>query len=185
LQEPKWLSGSRTIRPTASLNDSAPDQLRVLANHHMRKENPGHTLRATELVHEAYIRLVGSDLSLKDRAHFYALASRVIRHILTNHGKSKRREKRGGGAARISLDEVVLIAAEDQDEVLDLHEALVRLEAFDPRKARVVELVFFGGLEQDLAAEALEISPATLRRELRLAKAWLSSEMYPSAPATE
>jgi RNA polymerase sigma factor (TIGR02999 family) len=159
------------------------DQLRVLANHHMRREDPSHTLRATELVHEAYLKLVGSDISLNDRAHFYALASRVIRHLLTNHGKAKRREKRGGGAARLSLEEAVVIGAEPQDAVLEIHEALERLEAFDPRKARVVELVFFGGLEQDLAAEALAISPATLRRELRLAKAWLYSELNPKASA--
>ncbi len=155
------------------------NQLRVLAKHHMKNESPGHSLRATELVHEAYLELVGRDISITDRAHFYALASRMIRHILTNHGKAKRREKRGGDAPRLSLDEAVLIAEDQRDDVFEIHEALERLEAFDPRKARAVELVFFGGLDQDMAALALEISPATLRRDLRLARAWLYSELQP------
>jgi RNA polymerase sigma factor (TIGR02999 family) len=159
------------------------DQIRTLAQHHLRREKPGHTLRATELVHEAYLKLVGSDVSFTGRAHFYALASRVIRHILINHGNAKHSAKRGGGAARLALDEAVQLGAEPDDSILEVHEALERLESLDPRKARIVEMIFFGGLEQDLAAEALSISPATLRRELRLAKAWLFKELRQSQPA--
>jgi RNA polymerase sigma factor (TIGR02999 family) len=159
------------------------DQLQKLARRHMRSENSGHTLRATELVHEAYLNLAGSNLSVKDRGHFYALASRVIRQILTNHGKAKRTNKRGAGASRVPLDEAVIIGEDARDEVLEIHEALERLEVFDPRKARIVELVFFGGLEQDLAAQVMSISPSTLRRELRLAKAWLYHELYPGEVA--
>lgn len=156
------------------------DQLRLLAKKHMQREKPGHTLRATELVHEAYLKLVGSDVSITDRAHFCALASRVIRHILTNHAVAKNCDKRGGGAPRLSLDEAVAISADQEDVVFEIHEALKRLEEFDERKARIVEMIFFGGVEQELAAEALAISPATLRRELRLAKAWLYSELRPA-----
>lgn len=159
------------------------DQVRVLAQHHLRREQPGHTLRATELVHEAYMKLVGSDVSFTDRAHFYALASRVIRHILINHGNAKRSAKRGGGAARLAMDEAMQIGAEPDDSILEVHEALERLEMLDPRKARIVEMIFFGGLEQDMAAEALSISSATLRRELRLAKAWLFNELQQREPA--
>lgn len=155
------------------------DQLHTLANRHMNHEDPGHTLRATELVHEAYLKLVGSDVLVQDRVHFYALASRIIRQILTNHGKAKRRHKRGGGAPRVPLEEALVTGEEGRDRVLEINEALERLEALDPRKARIVELLFFGGLEQDLAADVMKISPSTLRRELRLAKAWLYSDLHP------
>ncbi|HEY3741408.1 MAG TPA: sigma-70 family RNA polymerase sigma factor [Bryobacteraceae bacterium] len=158
------------------------DQIRTLAQHHLRREKPGHTLRATELVHEAYLKLVGSDVSFTGRAHFYALASRVIRHILINHGNAKHSAKRGGGAARLALDEALQLGADPPDDsIVEVHEALERLEALDPRKAKIVEMIFFGGLEQDMAAEALSISPATLRRELRLAKAWLFRELQQPA----
>ena len=104
----------------------------------------------------------------------------MIRHLLVNQGKAKRSEKRGGeNAVHLPLDEAVLIGAGSEDAISDIHEALERLESYDPRKARVVELIFFGGMEQDLAAEVLNISPATLRRELRLAKAWLYNELHP------
>jgi RNA polymerase sigma-70 factor (ECF subfamily) len=159
------------------------DQLQTLARRHMKYENSAHTMRATELVHEAYLNLVGSNVSVQDRAHFYALASRVIRQILTNHGKAKRTHKRGGGAPRVPLEEALVVGEEGRDEVLEIHEALERLEVLDARKARIVELLFFGGLEQDLAAEVMNISPSTLRRELRLAKAWLYSELYPGEDA--
>ena len=159
------------------------DQIRTLAEHHLRRENPGHTLRATELVHEAYLKLVGSDVSFSGRAHFYALASRVIRHILINHGSAKHSAKRGGGAVRLALDHAPEIGTEPDDAIVEVHEALERLESLDPRKAKIIEMIFFGGLEQSIAAEALSISPATLRRELRLAKAWLFNELRQGQPA--
>jgi RNA polymerase sigma-70 factor (ECF subfamily) len=153
------------------------DQLRAIAARQLTAEQPGNTLRATELVHEAYLRLVGADISFADRAHFYAVSARLIRRILIDHARKRQRDKRGGGATRISLEEDLLITPDSADTVLAIHEALERLEALDPRKARIVELVFFGGLEQDLAAVALHISPATLRRDLRLARAWLYNEL--------
>jgi RNA polymerase sigma-70 factor, ECF subfamily len=153
------------------------DQLRAIAARQLRGEKRGNTLRATELVHEAYLRLVGADISFVDRAHFYAVSARLIRRILIDHAHKRQSEKRGGGATRISLEEDLLITPDTADTVLAIHEALERLEALDPRKARIVELVFFGGLEQDLAAAALQISPATLRRDLRLARAWLYNEL--------
>ena len=162
------------------------DRLRMLANHHLKKEAPGHSLRATELVHEAYLKLLGSNADVEDRAHFYALASRIMRHMLVNYGKTKRRQKRGGGAVRLSLnDELMTPESEGAVEFLEIDQALDRLAEVDPRKARLVELTFFGGLEQDEAGKAVGISPATVRRELRLAKAFLYQQLRDSSPPPE
>ena len=177
-----WRSGRQE-----ALNQLMPlvyDQLRTIAQRQLSGEKPGHTLRATELVHEAYLKLLGSNVSVSDRAHFYALASRVIRHVLINHGAAKSAGKRDGGV-RVELEEAALFEAGERDSFFEIHEALERLEVFDPRKVRVVEMVFFGGLEQDLAAEVLGISPATVRRELRMAKAWLSHELGPRQKAAQ
>ena len=180
----EWQSGNQE-----ALDQLMPivySHLRIMASHYLSRERPDHTMRATELVHEAYLKLLGANVSLNDRAHFYALAARVIRHILVNHGKAKRSEKRGGGAAaHVPLDEAVLSGGDRYDTIAGIHEALERLEAYDPRKASVVELIFFGGLDQNLAATALSISPATLRRELRLAKAWLYNELHPAGGQAE
>ncbi len=148
-------------------------QLRSLAARYMSSESGGHTLSATALVHEAYMRILGSAVSWEDRVHFFAVAARVMRHILVDHAKSRRRAKRGGSAAKISLDDVVVISAAPEESLLDLHEALEHLAALDQRKSDLVEMVYFGGLSQLEAAAALNISEATVQRELRLAKAWL------------
>lgn len=153
------------------------DQLRRLASRSLRSERPGHTLPATALVHEAYLRLADSGTDWEDRIHFYAVAARVMRNILVDYAKGVARQKRGGGARHVSLDEAVLVDASSGPELSDLDESLKRLEANDERKARVVELLFFGGLTYKEAAAALAISEATLHRELKMAKAWLYSDL--------
>ncbi|HEY3838887.1 MAG TPA: sigma-70 family RNA polymerase sigma factor [Bryobacteraceae bacterium] len=159
------------------------DQLRVLAARCLSSERPEHTLRATALVNEAYLRLADANLSLNDRVHFYAVSARLLRHILVDHAKSLHRAKRGGGAAKLSLDEALVVGQAAPSGILDLDEALERLAAHDSRKAEVVELIFFGGLTYDEAAEMLKISPATVHRELRMAKAWLHRELTGEQPA--
>ncbi len=153
------------------------DELRRLAGRCLHAERPGHTLRATELVHEAYMRLVGADIGWQNRAHFYAVAARVLRRILVEYARAHTRLKRGGGEEPIPLDEAVMVGPDASSTVVELDEALERLAALDPRKSEVVQLLFFGGLTYDEAAAALDISPATVHRELKLAKAWLHREM--------
>jgi RNA polymerase sigma-70 factor, ECF subfamily len=152
-------------------------QLRKLASICLRSERPDHTLRATALVHEAYLRLVDADVAWQDRVHFFAVSSRLLRRILVDHAKSSKRQKRGGGAETISLDEAVMIGPQMTGGIVDLDEALQRLAALDQRKSDLIELLCFGGLTYDEAAAALKISPATVHRELKMAKAWLHREL--------
>ena len=152
------------------------DQLRSLAGRCMAG-GPENTLRATALVNEAYVRLVRSDLTFKDRAHFFAVAARLLRHILVDHARGMHRQKRGAGAEKLTLDEAVVVSPETPSGILDLDEALSRLAVLDKRKAEVIELLFFGGLTYDEVAAALDISAATVHRELRMAKAWLHKEL--------
>jgi RNA polymerase sigma factor (TIGR02999 family) len=153
------------------------DQLRHLASRCLSSERPDHTLRATALVNEAYLRLVNAELTFNDRVHFYAVAARLLRQILVDHARSLHRAKRGGGAQKLSLDEALVVGQAAPSGILELDEALQRLAAQDSRKAEVVELLFFGGLTYDEAAAMLNISPATVHRELRMAKAWLHREL--------
>lgn len=155
------------------------DELHALARRQLRGERPDHTLQPTALLHEAYLRLVGSDVAWEGRVHFLAVAAQVMRHILVDHARARARAKRGGGAERVTLDEALSSVADRPDDLLALDEALERLGAFDERKARVVELHYFGGLTYDEVAGALDVSPATVDRELRLAKAWLYRELRP------
>ena len=152
------------------------DQLRKLAGRCLAAEAPEHTLRATALVNEAYLRLVGSDVSFNDRAHFFAVAARLLRRILVDHARAQGRQKRGAGAEHLTLDEAVLVGGV-QPELVELDEALERLAEHDKRKSDIVELLFFGGLTYDETAAALNISPATVHRELTMAKAWLYREL--------
>jgi RNA polymerase sigma factor (TIGR02999 family) len=167
----QWSSGNPDARE--QLITLVYPHFRSLAARYMSLESGGHTLTPTALVHEAYLKLLGSNVAWDDRVHFFAVAARVMRHILVDHAKSKRREKRGGAAAKISLDDVVVISASPASEVTDLDEALTNLAKIDQRKADLVELLFFGGLSQLEAATALGVSESTVQRELRLAKAWL------------
>jgi RNA polymerase sigma factor (TIGR02999 family) len=154
-------------------------QLRKLAAYSLKGERPNHTLRATELVHEAYLKLIGSETPWQNRAHFYAVAATVLRHILVDHAKSNRRQKRGGDAEKIPLDEAVLVGPEVSWEVVNLDEALKRLAVSDTRKSQIVELTFFGGMTLEEIAAVLNISDKTVHRELRVAKAWLHRELHP------
>lgn len=152
------------------------DHLHQLAANYMRRENAGHTLQATALVNEAFIRLVDANHTWQNRAHFIAIAASTMRHILVDHARAKQREKRGGDAMQVTLHETS-IGSTGETEILDLEEVLTRLGEFDKRKAQVIEMSFFGGLTYDEIAEVLQISPATVDRELRFAKAWLYREM--------
>lgn len=156
------------------------DELRALARRYMGAENAGHTLQATGLVNEAFIRLAGMDVPWSDRAHFYAVAARSMRRILVDHAKARRREKRGGGAQHANLETVVIPdTAAGPADLLEIDEALDRLARLDARKSEVLVLHYFGGMTYDEMAEALDVSPATVHRDLRLAKAWMLNEIGP------
>ena len=157
------------------------DELRKLAARCLYSERPNHTLRATALVNEAYLRLADANVSYQDRIHFYAVAARTLRHILVDYAKAKNRDKRGGGAEAIPLDEAILVGPQTPRGIVELDDALKALAAQDQRKAHIIELLFFGGLTYDEVATALEISPATVHRELKLAKAWLHRELTRTA----
>jgi RNA polymerase sigma factor (TIGR02999 family) len=170
----QWREGNRE-----ALDQLMPliyDELRRLAGHYLKSERPSHTLQATALVNEAYIRLVDMDVPWEDRAHFFAVAARLLRRILVDHAKSHRRAKRGGGQAQVTLNEYVASGETDKD-IIALDDSLRSLAEFDERKSQIIELHFFGGLTYEEMAEALRISPATVHRELRLAKAWLHHEL--------
>ncbi len=163
-----------------ALDQLAPvvyDELRRLARRHMRGERGPHTLQATAVVHEAYLRLVEAEVSWQDRVHFFAVAARLMRRILVDHAKGRGRVKRGGGAHRATLDEAVLVAPERSADLLALDAALNDLAQHDARKVEIVELHYFGGLTYDEMAETTGLSAATVHRELRLAKAWLQREL--------
>jgi RNA polymerase sigma factor (TIGR02999 family) len=152
-------------------------ELREIAARCMRAEQQGHTLQPTALVHEAYERLIGVDLPWRNRAHFLGVAANVMRRILVDHARARGAQKRGGEFNRISLDEALELAGGSEDIVLGLDQALEKLGQFDGLKGRILELRFFGGLTYEQSAEVLDISKATLDRELRLAKAWLRHEL--------
>jgi RNA polymerase sigma factor (TIGR02999 family) len=153
------------------------DRLRAMAGSYLRSERPGHTLSTTAVVHEAFLRLVDTEVDWQDRAHFLAIAARVMRRVLVDHAKAHQREKRGGAPAQVSLDDVVLISPQASAQVQDLDEAITRLAAVDERKGRLLELFYFGGLSYEESAAAVGISEATVHRELKLAKAWIRHEL--------
>jgi RNA polymerase sigma-70 factor, ECF subfamily len=153
------------------------DQLRRLASRCLLSERPDHTLRATALVHEAYLRLADAGGNWQDRAHFYAVAARVMRHILVDHARAGKRQKRGNGLEHVALNEAVLVSPNSGPDISALDESLQRLAVHDARKSQVVELLFFGGLTYDEVGAVLGISPATVDRELRMAKAWLHRDL--------
>jgi RNA polymerase sigma factor (TIGR02999 family) len=144
---------------------------------YMRGERKDHTLAATALVHEAYLRMVDSDIAWESRAHFYRVAARVLQHILVDHARARARQKRRAGADKISLEDVVVVGPEVPAEIIELDAALKRLGEKDPRKAEVVQLTFFAGLTCEETAQALNVSVITIHRDLRLAKAFLHSQL--------
>lgn len=156
-------------------------ELRRLAGHYLRRERPNHTLQATALVHEAYLRLVDQkQVQWKNRGHFFAVAAQQMRRILVDYSRRRQAAKRGIPVP-VLLDEVAVISDDRTGEILILDEALAKLTALDPQQGQVVELRFFGGLSVEETAEVLSISPATVKREWALAKAWLAREMRKSS----
>jgi len=171
----RWRNGDR--KAFDELVDLLYDDLRQRARRRMKGERAASTLETTELVHEAFVRLVGNDASWQDRAHFLAAASRQMRLILVDRARARLAEKRGGGQIRVSLDEQAMGAGSRSAEVLELDQALNRLAENDARKARVVELHVFGGMTYKEVGEVLGVSDATARLDFRVAKAWLRSEL--------
>jgi len=170
-----------------SANDAAAlDRLIVLVYPELRKiarrclsgENPGHTLQATALVNEAYLKLVDiQNIQWKDRAHFFALGARIMRRILVDHARSKGYAKRGGGEHRVDFDENLIVTAESDPALVRMDDALTQLASFDPRKAQIVEMRYFGGMTAEETAGALGQSVHIVRHDLRLAQAWLRREL--------
>jgi RNA polymerase sigma factor (TIGR02999 family) len=170
-----WASGDPAARDR--LVPTVYEELRRLAHHHMRGEREGHTLQTTALVNEVYLRLAGIDaLRWQDRARFFALAATLMRRVLVDYARQRARDKRGGGVSVTSLDDNA-IAAQPAVDVVALDEALERLAAVDPQQSRVVELRFFAGLSVKETAEALGVSPATVKRDWATAKLWLYNEL--------
>ncbi len=174
---------TRLLREWRSGNHEAMDQLmpliyddlRRLANHYLRRERPEHTLQPTALVNEAYIRLTGVQVSWKDRGHFLAVFARLMRRLLVDHARAHRRVKRH--SVKVSLDEAGEVSAKSALDLVALDHALAQFATFDPRKVEIIELHFFGGLNNEEVADALGISRATVQRDLRLAKAWLKRQL--------
>src|SRR5438309_10167374 len=171
----QWSHGDDSA--LAELTPLVYEELRRLAHHYMEGERPDHTLQTTALVNEAYLRLADqTNPNWQSRAHFFAVAARAMRQILVSYARSNRAQKRGGGAAKIELDEAAIMSPEQSNEIVDVHEALARLATLDERKARVVELKYFGGLNHDEIAEVMKIWTITVRRDWVFAKAWLHNE---------
>jgi RNA polymerase sigma-70 factor, ECF subfamily len=172
----RWSHGDDAA--LAELTPLVYEELRRLAHHHMGGQRPNHTLQTTALINEVYLRLADqTNPRWQNRAHFFAVAARAMRQILVSYARSQRSQKRGGGALKIELDEAALISSEESKEIVDLHEALEQLSALDSRKAQIVELKYFGGLNYDEIAEVLKISRITVRRDWEFAKVWLYTEL--------
>jgi len=173
----EWSDGDNAA--LVELTPLVYEELRRLAHHFMEGQRPDHTLQTTALVDEAYLRLADQTKpSWQNRAHFFAVAARAMRQILVNYARSKRAQKRGGGALKVELDEAAIVSPEQSQAIVDLHEALERLGTLDSRKARVVELKYFGGLNHDEIAEVMKVSTVTVRRDWVFAKAWLYDELH-------
>ena len=171
-----WSQGDQ-----AALDELIPlvhAELRRLARHYMAGENSAHTLQTSALINEAYIRLVDQQqMPWQNRAHFFGVAAQIMRHILIDHARSHCYAKRGGGARKVPLEEVMAVDDKRAEELVALDDALKELATIDSRKSRIIELRFFGGLSIEETAEALNISPITVTRDWRSAKAWLRREM--------
>jgi RNA polymerase sigma factor (TIGR02999 family) len=154
------------------------EELRHIAARRLRHERPDHTLQATALVHEAYMKLAAQrDARWQNRAQFFGVASQVMRRILVDYARRQQRTRRGGKQQKVSLDDVLLVSPDRAEEVLAVHESLLRLENLDARQARIVELRYFGGLTVEETAEVVDISTKTVMRELNVAKAWLYGDL--------
>ena len=170
-----WSNGDEV-----ALNELMPmvyNQLHQMANQYMRSQPSGHTLQPTALIHEAYVKLAGSDQDWKNRAHFFGVASQAMRHILVDHVRSRRSLKRGSDPDRVPIEESILVSSERAEGLVELDEALTRLSALDERKGRVVELKYFGGLSTDEIGEVLGIASKTVTRDWQFARTWLLREL--------
>ena len=173
----RWSQGDGAA--LAELTPLVYEELRRVAHHFMEGQRTDHTLQTTALINEAYLRLADqTNPHWQNRAHFFAVAARAMRQILVSYARSQRSQKRGGGALMVELDEGAIVSPEESKEIVDLHEALERLAALDSRKAQVVELKYFGGLNYDEMAEVLKISRVTVRRDWDFARAWLHTELH-------
>ena len=171
-----WSSGDETA--LARLVPLVESELHRLAGSFLRRERAGHTLQTTALVNEAYLRLIDdSAVEWQDHAHFYGIAAKLMRRILVDHARRRRKLKRGGEPLRVSLAEVENAAPEPSADIIALDEALSSLSQFDARKSQIVELKFFGGLQEEAIAEVLKISLRTVQREWNLARAWLYNQL--------
>jgi RNA polymerase sigma-70 factor, ECF subfamily len=171
-----WNSGDK--KALDKLVPLVEDELRRLAHHYMSLERTGHSLQTTALVNEAYLKLIQlNQVRWQDRAHFYGVSAQLMRRILVDIARARASQKRGGNVEKVSIAEAANLMPKPQHSVLELNDALTALEKIDPRKAKVVELRFFGGMEVRETAEVLKVSPDTVIRDWRLAKAWLLREL--------
>jgi RNA polymerase sigma factor (TIGR02999 family) len=167
-----WRNGDTAARD--QLIPLVYEELRRLATRFMGRERRDHTLETSALINEAYLRLADqSTVNWQNRAHFFAVAAQIMRNILIDHARSYQYEKRGGGAQKVSLDDAIILTEERAAELVALDDALTSLAAVDPRKSKIIELRFFGGLNIEETAEVVGLSPTTVQREWRAAKAWL------------
>jgi RNA polymerase sigma factor (TIGR02999 family) len=177
----RWRAGDQAA--LNSLMSQLYAELHRIAAHRMRAERGSHTLQATALINEAYLRLADADITWQDRAHFIAVISSTMRRVLIDHAKARRREKRGADMIRVTLAEQSAGSPDTGGvDLFALNDALDRLAELDARKCQLIELHYFGGLTYEEAAEALQLSTATVHRELRLAKAWLARELGEGVP---
>ena len=154
------------------------EELRRIAGWHLRQERPNHTLQATALVHEAYVKLVRQDeANWQNRAHFFAVASQVMRHVLVDYARGRLREKRGANPSKVPLEVVAAVSEVRFEELLAVNESLARLEKIDARQSRIVQLRYFGGLSVEEVAEVLGVSEKTVKRDWSIARAWLYGDL--------
>ena len=176
----RWRDGDET-----ALNELTPivyQELRRLAHTYMRRERPGHTLQTSALINEAYIKLVDHrGMRWQNRNHFYGVAAQAMRRVLVDHARARNYLKRGGGTWKVELDQAAAVAQQQAADLIALDDALTDLAAFDPRKAQVVEMKYFGGMKTDEIAEVLGVSSITVNRDWRTARAWLLRELSPPA----
>lgn len=173
-----WTEGNPEA--AARLMPIVYDELRQLARQYLQRERPDHTLQATGLVHEAYLRLVDQGTTTwQNRAHFFGVAAQVMRRILVDYARTHRAEKRGGNWDKLSFEEALAPSDERSVDLVALDDALKDLQTLDPRQSQIVELRFFGGLTNEEVGEVLQVSPRTVKREWRIAKAWLRRAIVP------
>jgi RNA polymerase sigma factor (TIGR02999 family) len=173
----QWSHGNDAA--LAELTPLVYEELHRVAHHHLSGQRPNHTLQTTALANEAYLRLADqTNPRWQNRAHFFAVAARAMRQILVSYARTQQAQKRGGGAFKVDLDEAALVSPKESKEIVDLHEALEQLSGLDSRKAQIVELKYFGGLNYDEIAEVLKISRITVRRDWEFAKVWLYTELH-------